>query len=224
MAERILRIEGDRALQRTLRRLRREEPRIAADTLNRVAFELREAEAKEVERVFEFAGASTQRFLASPRSFVFDKATASNPQVRFMPSRKAGPILADHEGGDTISASQGAKRLVLGDRLAVPIFAKRGARGKVIKGQSLGKVLAPGGRGFVRGDKVWQRATKRFAKKSGRSLRLLYVLIPRAFLKPRFKFFEVAEKTAARELPRKYERALEKAARQAAAQGGRARR
>ena len=50
--------------------------------MNATAFEIREAEGAQVAKVFEFKGSSTKSFLASPKSFLFNKATERKLSVR----------------------------------------------------------------------------------------------------------------------------------------------
>ncbi len=194
-----------RSLEKTLRELdKRDLPRVLAGALNKTAFEMRDAEAAHVRRVFRFSGPSTRAFLAD-RGFAFRGASPRRLEVRLFPRKKTGEILEDHQRGSTISALDG-DHLAFGSKLAIPISVKRGKRGRVPKRLHPAEVVKPGGRGFVnrRGTVILQRVGRTS------SISVLYALVDRARLQPRLEFFKVAFRTARRELPKKVTREIQK--------------
>lgn len=194
----------DREVQRALKDLRRTGiPKVSAGALNRTAFEILEAEREHVGRIFDFAGPSTRQFLAD-RGFRFKKATPSRQRVEIFPREKTGELLADHFSGAIFSASEG-KHLAFGGKLAVPIGVKRGKRGRIPKRQRPSEVVKPGRKGFV------SRSGRAILERRGkRQIRVLFALTKSARVRPTFKFFEVAFKTARKVFPSKVAREFEK--------------
>jgi len=191
--------------------LRREAPRAFADALNRTAFEILDAEAIEIKGAFPLMGPRAAQFLS--RSFMFDKATPESLRVTVHPKLQAPGFLAEHAFGSEIDANR--ERLTFAGKLAVPIGARRGARGLVPKLQLPGALLAAG-KSFATQRAIFQRTGGRRVRgtqQSGRlaGTRLMYLLLERPVrLAKRFHFFEVARKTALREFPKKAHRVLEK--------------
>lgn len=191
-------------VRRRLRELTdREIPRFGAEVLNKVAFEVRDELAEEADRAFDFAGPSTQKFIS--RGWRFDKATPAKLEATIFPLRTTGEIIEDHVRGDTIRAD--GERLQFGGKLAVPIAAKRGRRGRVPKRLMPGTVTAPGGKGFVARDGRF--ILQRYGR-GGRSIRVLYALIDSAQLEPRFDFVGSVTRRARAEIGSKARRVFEK--------------
>lgn len=188
----------DRELRRNIRRLSDTEARrVMADALNKTSFEVLDAEKAEVRRVFEFAGASTERFLSGRGSFRFDGARPERLESHIMPAPKTEEILAPHQAGATLRPGKG--QLSVAGKLAIPVV-KRGARGRVSKRYEPQTVLR--GRGFVAGRALLLRQR--------RGVRVLFALAPSVKLEQRFDFYRVARETAVRVFPEKARRAWEK--------------
>lgn len=191
----------DERVRRALRDLERSRyPRATSDALNKTAFEMRDAEGREVASVFDFSGPSTRSFLT--RGFRFDRATPRNLRVRLFPLRRTARVLEPHVEGDIITAAEGG-RLTVGGRLAVPIAAQRGARGKVRKRDLPSTLLGPGGKGFI------SRSGRALLSRTPRGVQVMFALVERARLRRRFRFFDVAVRTARREFPRKARQVLQ---------------
>lgn len=194
-----------------LQALRREGPKAIADAMNRVGFEILDAQEIEVRGAFVFSSPSTERFLA--RGFLFDKATPDALTLTVRQRPKAPGYIAEHVFGDLIKPD--SERLSFAGKLAVPIHVKRGARGRVAKGQLPGDILASG-KGFATPRAIFQRTggkRTRGTKQSGRlaGTRLMYLLLERPVRLPkRLQFFEVFASTARKQLPLKAARVLEK--------------
>ena len=119
----------DREIQRSLQRIGPAMGGVLAQSLNRTAFELLDAERAGVEQSFEFAGASTRAFMAGRGSFRFDAARPTKLEVRLYPREKTESLLIEHVAGATIGPDK--RRLLVGERFAIPVEVRRGARGKV---------------------------------------------------------------------------------------------
>ncbi len=180
----------------------REVPRVLASAMNKVAFEILDAEKSEVASIFEFAGPGTKKFFQS--SFRFNKARTDKLTAEIFPRDRIAPILEEHQAGDSISG-QDSTRLTFRGMLAIPVGAKRGLRGRVPKRLRPSVVTAPGGKGFVQGRVIRQRKGKKRTP-----TRILFALVPKARLDARFNFYRVARDTALREFPKKFKRVLEK--------------
>jgi len=194
-----------REVRNALKALQREAPKAFADTLNKVAFEVLDAEEREVRGAFKFASPSTERFLA--RGFAFDKATPTNLRVVIRTKPGARNILGRQALGATVGAGEADVGPRLGEQVAVPVNVKRGARGKIAATKLPGRVIRRNAKGrsraFVAGKAVLERL-------KGGGVRVLYALAPRVRIAPSFDFFRTAADTARREFPRKADRVLEK--------------
>ena len=192
-----VRLELDtRAFARSLRLTAAEVERAMVKALTRTAFEVRDAEAAEVGRVFEFAGSSTRDFLAGRRAFRIEGAKPGKLEASIFPAPKTGAILKPHEKGATVTPEQGG-RLVIEHALAVPVTAKRGARGRVGRRRK---------RSFVAGRAILERV----GKGARSTVRVLFALTRSAKLEPRFDFYRVARDTARSQFPRKAREELAK--------------
>lgn len=193
----------DRQVQRNLKRVANDSPRVMAEALNKTAFEILEAEKTHVGSIFNFEGREgTRRFLSGPGSFFFRKATAARMAVTIMPKRKTGEILSEHIDRDPLNPQQ---HLRFDGMLAIPIQVRRGKRGKVGKRRTPAAIVGPGGRGFRNRNVILERTSKR-----SRKLRIAYALVSRATNPPVFKFFDTAVRTARSVFAAKLERAMQK--------------
>lgn len=194
----------DREVQLGIRRLMAFGPRAMAEALNKTAFELRDAEADEALRAFDFSSASTAAFVASPRSFVFSPASESALVVEFKPKDRIARLLIDHMTGRT-RKTQDAKSVQVGGRprqFAAPVNVQRSGRGSVPKSLSPGALLERGSLRagakrrtvFVIGNALVQRVR-------GRGLRTLYALATTVKIEQRLRYLEVARETVRREFP-----------------------
>jgi len=202
MADRISLRFPDARLRRLIRGaddklLRRVMPR----ALTRTAYEVRDAETKEAERVFDFAGPSTRKIMASPGAF---RVTAAHPD-RLVAAIRPAPIneqiILDHVRGATARAEEG-ERLAFGSSLAIPVTAKRGATGRVKKTERPSEVVKTRDepvqegdrrpRGFRIGDLIILRTGRGTRSKT----RILYALTKTARIRPTFRFVGVAIRAA----------------------------
>lgn len=196
-----LRLLGDHVIGRTM-----------AAALNRTAFEVLDAEKSEVKQTFQFASGRTRDFLAGKGAFQFKRATANRLEVDISPRRKTERILRAHQKGAIITGRAGT-RLAYRGKLAVPVTARRGPRGRVVtedlpfvarRGQS-SLEFKRGSRAFVAGRAILQREKlkRRRGRTRSKAARVLFALVAVAKLKPVYEFYNVARKTAEREFPRK---------------------
>jgi len=188
--------------------LRREVPRALKDALVRTAHEVREAEAIEVRGGLEFAGPTTERFLAG--SFRFDQAAGDRPLVQIRTLPGARDILERQTFGETLEPSeegvgpryQGAFAVPQRDEVA------RTPSGRVPVAKLPSRLTERTKRGRSRG---YRAGRAFFLRVPGQKLgRFLYALTSRAVVKPELDFFGVAARTARREFPKKAARVLEK--------------
>ncbi|HEY4659060.1 MAG TPA: hypothetical protein VIH11_06095 [Gemmatimonadaceae bacterium] len=185
MAETI-RLELDTAaFARTLKLAESALNRALAKAITRTAFEVRDAEAAEAGRVFEFAGPSTREFLSGRRAFRIEGARPDRLEASIFPAPRTGEILEPHVRGAVIAGGE-PHRFTIEKQLATPVALKRTARGRV-RGRR-------GKRTFVAGRAVLQR----IGKGARSTVRVLFALVPRAKLEPRFDFYRVARDTARR--------------------------
>lgn len=190
----------DAELRKKLRRLGARAPRALAEAINKVAFEVLDAEEAHVRSVFR--GSQPRGFA---RGFRFDAAREATLEATIVPrSERLERIFFEHAVGAEIEATPGpgGGRLELGEQLAIPVGVRRGASGRVPRRQAPGALLAEG-KAFVAGQAVLERR-----KRGG--LRVLYALARRARLEARFRFIEVVERTARQEFGAKVRRAMEK--------------
>jgi len=198
-----------RHTERTLQRLERAGKgvlaQIVADGLNRTGFEVLDAEKAHVGGVFKAKG-SAANFLR--RSLILRKASPRHLVVRILMREKGAKVVRDHIRGGAIEAD--ARRLTFGDKLAVPVGVKRSARGRVAKRMRPSEVVKPGRGGFV--NRSGTAILRRVGGKRSPRLKVLYALVERAHLEPRFDFFGVAARKAKRKLKDRMRRAFEKRA------------
>lgn len=132
--------------------------------LNRVAFDVRDAEVVMTAKSFDFWSSTTKTFMANPRSFPFELATKSKLEAKVFAgtasmsprSGKLRDIFARQEFGFTLRPSE-RLRLVLGSspaQYAVPTKDPsahlRTARARVLKTQTPAALLGIKGGGFAR--------------------------------------------------------------------------
>jgi hypothetical protein len=164
-----------------------------AKGLNRVAFEMRDAEIAESKRSFEL------RRLRP--NFRFDPATAGKTEVVFMPLPLSEKFVKQHVHGGRVTPDEGPERLEVRGEFAVPIgilkgAIKRGGSGRIPSRKTPAFLLSDKGRGFI------ARGPKRalIIERKGRGKRsdteALYALVPSVQLTKRFKFYETAHKAA----------------------------
>jgi len=196
-------IVHDQAVLSALRDLHRNRYRtVTADALNSTAFEIREAEGAQVAKVFEFKSSSTKSFLASEKSFLFNKATERKLSVRIFPRDKANSLLLIHEEGGSVSVPD-ERTLKLGTKVAIPVGVRVNARGRVPKGQTPGE-LVTSRKGFV------NRRQTAVLQPQARGVVVAYALIDAFRDRPRLKFTTTAFETAKKQFPIKAQRALDK--------------
>ena len=130
MAETI-RLELDTAaFARTLKLAESALNRALAKAITRTAFEVRDAEAAEAGRVFEFAGPSTREFLSGRRAFRIEGARPDRLEASIFPAPRTGEILEPHVRGAVIAGGE-PHRFTIEKQLATPVALKRTARGRV---------------------------------------------------------------------------------------------
>ncbi|MGH0031724.1 MAG: hypothetical protein ACQGVC_18195 [Myxococcota bacterium] len=184
--------------------------RVAVKALNRTAFEVLDAEKAEAARALDFHSPATRRHLAGRGSFRFDKAIPGSLRVRIMPRQdvrgSAERILGKHQRGGTYTAATDPQ-LRIGGLIAVPITAKSRpaggtrltTRGRVRARDLPGRLLAPGGKGFVSGNAILARR----GRGRSRETVAMYALVQSISIRPEFRFFDTARRTAVKEFPRK---------------------
>lgn len=220
------------SLRRALRRLSDTEgPRLLARALNRVAFDVLEAEQAEARRSFPDASSRGQGFLAGRGSFRFNAARPDRLEAQVFPNPATGrrrgrreEILEEHRRGAVVLPNK--RRLSIEGSVAVPLGRVRKARGqtgRVPAEFQMRRILRPvrktkrGGlrksdqnriRAFVaeRGG----RGAILFRPRPGSPLEALYALVPQARLEARFDFYRAARDQAVRSFPEKVRRELEK--------------
>jgi hypothetical protein len=233
VAQRVIVLTGDEELRKNLALLAGAGgSRALAKAVNRVAFDVRLAEAQEIRSSFHFAGPPTEAFLTSARGIRFDAATHADLTAIVRPTPASEPILFDQATGAVISAADTInKRLGLSDVLAVPVGIERGPRGRVKRSETPGALLAKFGkrttrkrstRGVFASTAAGQRRARStpyvFVNRARTavleavdgSIRVLYALYTRARLTVRFQFLEVAEREARTQFPVKVEDELRK--------------
>src|SRR5262245_48731300 len=72
----------DHGVAPLIRRLGTDFPKVVSNTMNRVVLDIREAEKKMVSQSFDFWSAVTRTFLASERSFPFQRATPAKLEAK----------------------------------------------------------------------------------------------------------------------------------------------
>lgn len=179
--------------------------RWGARTINRVSFDVLDAERSHIRSVFDFAGGTTERFLAGRGSIVFDGASPGKLESRIYPAPsgrrgktqkpKREQTLLDHQRGARIVAGEGSRLAVLG-RLAVPSGKRlRTTRGRIPKRSLPSSMLSDGGRGYIAQERyIFERSTVQ-----GQPSDLRYVLLPSAELKPVLDYFGVARGVVAKQ-------------------------
>lgn len=188
---------------KALKDLRRSRyPKATAEALNKTAFEIRIAEGKQVRRSFSFKSGSTESFLGSEKSFVFNKATSRRLNVQIFPRPKANQVLFIHEKGGRVVQSD-ERTLTVGRKIAVPVGLKFGGRGRIRKSDTPAGLLSQG-KGFV------TRNQRAIIKRRAKQTSVAYALIDSFQLKPRLQYFNTAFRTAQKVFAAKAERALDK--------------
>lgn len=183
-------------------------PRVLSQAMNKVAFDVSDAEADETARIFKLGSRGKVLFARKGgrnRSFRIDFAKPESLEARIYPAPIARPYLEQHHEGEIIGPRGDVERLEFRGKLAVPIDVKRGARGKVPKRMQPSEVIKPGRRGFVAGNIIGMRIGKKRLP-----IRVLYALKSTAKLEERFEFYRVARDTVRRQFPVKFHRVLEK--------------
>jgi len=176
----------------------------AAESLNKVAFDVLDAEEQHLRGAFKLQS-GTERFLG--RSFQFDKATAANLVATVKQrggagkERRARILGQQQEGG--IFGPPDPGRFPFGDQLVVPTTNVRRTTRGLIPRNLLPAQLIARGRAFVRGNVVLESRTGR----------VLYALVQRVRIPKRIDVYRVARETAERVFESKVARAVEKAAR-----------
>lgn len=202
-------------------------PKLSAKAINRVMFDAREAEGAHVSRIFDFAGPNTRRFISE--GFRFNKARPSRLRADLFPLRKSANVLDEHVFGNPFTARDGGRLSFTapdGPKLAVPIGVKRTSRGTVRRGQKPSELVTPDEIGRLRAGQRKRRGEvnsgrRAFLAKSGkailipvrkrsRKVRVLYALVDRARVPRTFRFFEVFERVARKQLPRKVDQEFRK--------------
>lgn len=221
-----LRLDASSFLRNARRLTDQQLERAMAKALNRTAFEVQDAERREVLSTFAFASSQTRQFLAGRpqgqrgKSFVFDRAKPGKLQVELYPRKKTERILRAHQKGALISGSQGG-HLAYRGKLAVPATARRNARGKVIPAdlpwnaaRGRGAIeFKKSSRAFIAGRAILQReklTRRRGRRRRSRTARVLFALVSVARLKPVFEFYNTARRTAEREFPGKAKQEFQK--------------
>lgn len=214
--------------RRQMRGAERDLEQILSKTLNRVIFDIRDAERVEIGQAFEFAGAQTRTFLSGPGAFFRHKrATPDSLETILRPRDKTKSIIEDHVAPTGITIS-GGKRLGTTQDLAAPVDAvERGARGKVKKSQTPSTLLKKQDKNsnfgkvftkdygnfwviFIRTGRKGKkrrrgRRTIRAAPGTGtQDIKAAYVLFPRAHLPKRIDYVVTAVKAAALNMEPKF--------------------
>ena len=171
-------------------------PHALAEAINKVSFEVLDAEEEHVRGVFK--GPQTERFLA--RGLRFEGARPSRLEATILARPGREPIFFEHAVGAEIAGGQ-ETRLELGEELAIPVGQPRGASGRVPARRTPGRLLQEG-KAFVAGRAVLER------RRGG--VRVLYALAKRARLEARFRFIETVERTAREQFAAKVRRSIEK--------------
>jgi hypothetical protein len=179
--------------------LDRDLPRIVAEALNRTAFDAREDLATVAGMSFDFAGPSTERFLANKSAFVFTAAKPNNLEVEIRPRPRSDEILAPHALGETLTP-ESPRRFVIAGQIATPINAQVTARGRVRRSRTKGGTFLS-----RRGRAVLERYGR-----GAREVRVRFALTPTVPLRRRFDFYGTVKQTAERVFHEKARRAFEK--------------
>lgn len=217
----------DRELRRAARRLTGPEGKKAfAEGLNKTAFEVLDALKAHSAQVFSHAQDRGKRFLSGSGSFRFDAAKPEELQSVIYPNvtsgkhpRRREEILLKHQRGGLFDFASDPT-LRLGERVAVPVAVKRTPQGKVPVRYLPSRVLkrksrrSRGVKGFLAGAGLHLDVGQKAAileRIEGR-VRVLYALVPRIRIEPRFDFEGAVRRTAERVHVEKFRRAFEKAA------------
>lgn len=212
-------LQGSRDVARALDRLRKAQmPEATAEALNKVGFEILDAEEREVKRAFGFAGPSTKKFLS--RGFRFDPARASQrvPNIRVRPKQgRSGDdrqrILSQHVFGGTVDPEEQLRvETRQGTKIAIP--KNVGGRLPSVKRGRAGKVRTTPAKALEKRRTFITQSGSAILRRRGKRRSLttvLFVLVDRAKVEPKIDFFGVIRKTARREFPRKVTAALRKA-------------
>lgn len=212
-----LRVDVDtKAVQAALKRLAPWGEKVAADTLQRVAFEVMADIKIHVGSTFNFSGPSTKSFLSGNGSWKFDRITPKNLTTKIYPSgsgkwsAKRFAILSQHTKRAASLTAQSAGRLhasrASADTFAAPVklAIKRGTRGK-IRSRELPSAM-------LRKDAFISRSGRAIVQRTGpKQYRVAYALMQRAENPRKLDIHSIALKTCKLQFPRKAARAIAKA-------------
>lgn len=205
-----------KAVQAALKRLAPWGEKVAADTLQRVAFEVVADIQAHVGSIYQFAGPGTQKFLSGKGSWKFDRISPRALTTNIYPvhtgsmgKRRVG-ILSQHTKRAASLTPKSSGRLQAG-RKAGNVFAapiktsiKRSTRGKVRAGELPTKML--GKRAFI------SKSGKAIVERTGqKQYRVAYALMSSAENPRKLDIHSVALKTCKLQFPRKAARAIAKA-------------
>lgn len=179
-------------------------PNVIARALNKVAFEVRDAEFAHLAAQLHFAGSSTRRFLVTGSAVVFERATPTRPEVSIHPGggadfrRKRTALIRSQQDAPRYTARD-VEKLELERRglLAVPKRSSlRGTSGRVSKRMKPSALVAPGGGGFV--NRAGTAILRRVGGKRARRVEVVYRLARNAANRQRVDFYATAQKAAQR--------------------------
>lgn len=187
-------------------------PNALKEALRKVGFEMASAEADETERVFHPSARGRTLFSKGFRPTRVTQ-TGDEYEVIVHAKRATDKVLKYHVPGlDVAYTAATVKKLEYHSSLAIPVDVQRDAStGKVKARMKPSKILAQG-RGYISPD--GRRLYVRVGRGKAGAIKLAYSLVQHARNKPRFKFFEVAARTAGREFPKKVRYVVQKFLRQ----------
>lgn len=205
-----------KAVQAALKRLAPWGEKVAADTLQRVAFEVVVDIQSHVGSIYQFAGPGTQKFLSGKGSWKFDRIAPRTLSTNIYPvhtgpmgKRRVG-ILSQHTKRAPSLTAQSAGRLhasrASADTFAAPVklAIKRGTRGKIRSRELPSAMLGK--------DAFISRSGRAIVQRTGpKQYRVAYALMQRAENPRKLDIHSVALKTCKLQFPRKAARAIAKA-------------
>lgn len=140
--------------------------------------------------------------------------------IRFSPARKDHLVstVSSRDYFMVLQETGGVKTARRSKDIAIPSGVRRNKR-EAITGANRPRALLAKKGTFVATisglQGIWQRVGKRTAKKTGRTLRLLYVFKPSAVIRPRFGFVDTVRKVVRDRFPRQWALAVAQAVRSA---------
>lgn len=205
-----------KAVQAAIKRLAPWGEKVAADALQRVAYEVVADIQVHVGSIYTFAGPGTQKFLSGKGSWKFDRISPRTLTTNVYPvhtgqmgKRRVG-ILSQHTKSAAPLTAKSSGRLLAGHKastlFAAPVKTaiKRNQRGK-IKGAQLPTAML-GKRSFV------SKSGKAIVERLGpKQYRVAYALMSRAENPRKLDVHGIALKTARRVFASKVARAIAKA-------------